>query len=127
MCRQFCFGGYLGNDALWGQTGMDRFVFNTGLNAATNIDKIMDFAVVDDTIWLENAIFTALGAAGALPAAALAANAAGVAGDASDRIIYETDTGKLFYDADGTGAIARVQFATLSVGLALTSFDFLVI
>ena len=119
--------GFLGNDLLWGQAGKDIFLFNTALNAAANIDSILDFVVVDDTIYLENAIFTALGAAGALAAAAFAANATGLAGDASDRIIHETGTGKLFYDADGTGAIAGVHFATLTVGLALTAADFLVI
>ena len=118
--------GFLGNDLLWGQAGADIFLFNTALNAATNVDRIIDFAVVDDTIYLENAIFTALGA-GALAAAAFAANATGLAGDASDRIIYETDTGKLFYDANGSGAgIAGVHFATLTAGLALTAADFFV-
>ena len=118
--------GNLGNDVLWGQAGSDIFHFLTALNATTNVDQIMDFSVVDDGIWLEDAVFTAL-SAGALSAAAFAANATGLAGDASDRVIYETDTGKLFYDADGTGAIAGVQFATLTVGLALTAADFLVI
>ena len=119
--------GNLGNDVLWGQAGNDLFIFLTAPNAATNVDKIMDFAVIDDAIWLENAVFTALGAAGALAAAAFKSNATGLASDASDRIIYENDTGKLFYDADGTGAIAGVQFATLTAGLALTAADFLVI
>ena len=118
--------GLLGNDLIWGQAGSDIFLFNTALNAATNVDRIIDYAVVDDTIYLENAIFTALGA-GALAAAAFAANATGLAGDASDRVIYETDTGKLFYDANGIGGIAGVHFATLTAGLALTAADFLVI
>ncbi|MBD2300691.1 calcium-binding protein, partial [Nostoc sp. FACHB-190] len=32
----------------------------------------------------------------------------------------------LFFDADGTGAIARIQFATLSAGLSLTNADIFV-
>ena len=119
--------GNLGNDVLWGQAGNDIFIFNAALNAATNVDKIMDFAVAGDSIRLENSIFAALGASGALAPAAFAANATGLAGDASDRIIYETDTGKLFYDADGTGAAAAVQFATLTAGLAVTAADFLIV
>ena len=35
-----------------------------------------------------------------------------------------TDSGALFFDADGSGAGARVQFATLGTGLALTAADF---
>ena len=49
-----------------------------------------------------------------------------MAGDASDRIIHETDTGKLFYDGDGFGTAAAVRFATLSAGLLLTAADFYV-
>jgi Ca2+-binding RTX toxin-like protein len=33
----------------------------------------------------------------------------------------------LFYDADGIGGIAAVQFATLGTGLGLTASDFTVI
>ena len=117
--------GGAGNDLLVGGIGSDAFVFNTALSAG-NIDRVTDFSVVDDTIRLENAIFTGL-ANGVLTAAAFVANATGLAGDASDRIIFETDTGNLFFDADGTGAAARVQFAHLNAGLALTNADFLVI
>ena len=53
-----------GNDTLTGNGGNDIFVFNTALSAATNVDIITDFAVANDTIRLENAIFTA----SALPA-----------------------------------------------------------
>jgi serralysin len=43
---------------------------------------------------------------------------------AQQRIIYNSATGGLFYDADGTGASAQVQFAQLKAGLALTTANF---
>lgn len=118
-------GGGLGLDTLTGGAGQDSFVFNTVLGAG-NADKITDFKVIDDSIVLENAIFLGL-ATGGLAASAFAKNLTGAATDALDRIIYETDTGKLFFDADGTGASVRLQFATLATGLALTQADFTVI
>jgi serralysin len=59
-------------------------------------------------------------AAGAFKAGALAT-------DADDRIIYNTTTGALLYDADGTGATAAVQFATLTGTPALNNTEFLII
>jgi len=115
--------GGLGNDKLTGGAGSDNFIFSTALSA--NIDKITDYNVAQDTIRLENAVFTGL-AEGVLSASAFAANASGNAADASDRIIYETDTGKLFYDADGNGGAAKIQFATVDANLALTATDFIV-
>jgi Ca2+-binding RTX toxin-like protein len=116
--------GRLGNDTLTGGDGIDTFVFNTTLGT-TNVDRITDFSDTDDRIRLDDAVFTAL-ATGTLAAAAFAANLTGQATDALDRIIYETDTGRLYYDADGNGAGARVQFAVLSTNLLLTNTDFFV-
>jgi len=117
--------GDAGNDTMNGGAGSDTFEFVSALGAS-NVDRIADFVVVDDTIWLENAIFTSLGA-GALSASAFTSNTTGQATDALDRIIYEVDAGNLYYDADGTGAGARVLFATLSANLAMTAADFFVI
>ena len=117
--------GDSGSDVLTGGSGADIFVFNTEAGLS-NIDRITDFSVADDTIQLENAIFTGL-VAGALSATGFAANASGQAQDSSDRVIYETDSGALFFDADGKGGAAAVQIATLSAGLALTAADFFVI
>lgn len=118
--------GGLGNDTLIGGTGTDTFLFNTALNASTNVDMIGDFAVVDDTIRLDNAIFTALTATGTLSASLFTANAAGIAQDADDRIIYDSDSGRLYYDSNGNAAGGSVHFATVAVSLTLTANDFYV-
>ena len=44
-----------------------------------------------------------------------------------DYLIYETDTGKLLYDADGSGAGIATQIATLGINLTLTAADFMVV
>ena len=102
-------------------------MFNTALNAATNVDQITDFNVAADTIILENAIFSTIVGTGTLTAAQFVANTAGTAQDASDRIVYETDTGRLFYDSNGDAAGGATQFAQLAAGLALTNNDFLIL
>ncbi|WP_442580675.1 calcium-binding protein [Mesorhizobium sp. ASY16-5R] len=116
--------GREGNDTLYGLGGKDTFVFNTKLGA-TNIDTIADFNVADDRFLLSDAVFKALNP-GALASGYFRANTTGLAQDANDHIIYETDTGKLFYDADGLGGAAGIQFAKLAVGLSLTNADFAV-
>ena len=116
--------GGAGNDVLRGGTGLDSFLFNTSLNAANNVDQVIDFSVADDTIVLENAVFTGLTAGELAPGAFRTGSAAA---DADDRIVYNSGTGALLFDVDGLGGAAGVQFATLSTGLALTASDFTVI
>ncbi|WP_428427889.1 beta strand repeat-containing protein [Pararhizobium sp.] len=125
--------GGAGNDTLKGGAGADTFKFNTALSATANVDKITDFSTHRmndfdaDTIWLENGVFTALKNTGVLASGAFHKSASGVAHDADDRLIYETDTGKLFYDSNGNAAGGAVHFATLSANLALTNADFFII
>ncbi len=116
--------GAAGSDTLTGGDGADVFVFNAP-TGSTNVDTITDYSFASDTIELRAAGFTGL-AAGALAGAAFRVNTTGLADDANDRIIYETDSGRLYFDADGIGATARVQFAVLDSGLVLTSADFVV-
>ena len=116
--------GGSGNDTLTGGLGADIFRFTSALSKTDNVDKITDFSVVDDTIYLDDAIFKKL-ALGNLKAADFVIGSKAL--DASDRIIYNSSTGDLFYDADGSGSGAAIQFAKLGTGLALTSADFLII
>ena len=46
--------------------------------------------------------------------------------EVSDRFIYNDATGALFFDPDGTGILAQVQFAQLSGGVTLTNSDIFV-
>ena len=91
--------GGLGADTLTGGSGADSFRFSTAL-AGGNIDRITDFNVAADTIQLAAAVFADAGAVGALALGAFHKSAAGVAHDADDRIIYDTDSGNLYYDED---------------------------
>jgi Ca2+-binding RTX toxin-like protein len=117
--------GGAGNDILIGGAGADSFLFNIGLSAATNVDTIADFSVADDTIHLDNAVFTALATVGTLAATAFTVGAA--AADALDRIIYNSSTGAISYDSDGNGGSAAIAVAQVGTGLALTNADFLVV
>ncbi|HEX2137758.1 MAG TPA: hypothetical protein VHG30_18005 [Microvirga sp.] len=113
--------GGLGNDTLVGEAGRDCFVFDSR-PGSTNIDVIRDFSVADDTIQLNNAIFTKVGPNGKLASEAFWTGAQ--AHDASDRVIYDKATGALYYDADGNGAAVQVKIAQLAAGLAVTAADF---
>ncbi|MFD1983545.1 calcium-binding protein [Mesorhizobium newzealandense] len=119
--------GLGGNDTLSGAQGQDTFVFTTALNASTNVDHITDFSVVDDTLQVDNLIFAALGGNGTLTADQFIKNTTGLAGDGNDHIIYETDTGWLYYDSNGSAAGGSTHFATLAANLAMTNADFVVV
>jgi Ca2+-binding RTX toxin-like protein len=103
-----------GSDVLYGGGGNDTFVFDTALNAATNVDLIADFASGSDKIGLSNAS----GLFDQIATGPLAATAFDIIGDATaatgaTRIAYDPSTGALYYDADGSSAGAAIQFATL--------------
>jgi Ca2+-binding RTX toxin-like protein len=115
-----------GNDELIGRGGQDSFLFDTALSAAVNIDQITDFNVVDDTILLDDDIFSSSLAPGnSVAGSQFVIGSAAL--DAGDRLIYNNATGAVLYDSDGTGPTAAVQFAQLSAGLPLTNFDFFVV
>jgi len=103
--------GGLGNDKLNGGAGKDVFIFNTA--TANNVDTIVDFTTGSDKIQLSKSIFTDAGVTGNLSTDAFWS--AATAHDASDRVIYNSATGALYYDADGNGSVAAVQIAILGV------------
>ncbi|ETI65343.1 type I secretion protein [Sphingobium sp. C100] len=117
--------GGAGSDMLTGGAGNDRFHFGDVLDAATNVDTILDFQK-GDVIELDDAIFSAL-SAGALDAGQFVANADGVATSADNRIIYDTDSSQLFYDADGSLGGAAILFGVVAGHPPLTGADFVVV
>ena len=118
--------GGLGTDILVGLGGEDAFIFNTTLGAS-NVDTISDYTVSEDQIRLDNGTFTNLFATEGNWLTAGEFHIGAAAADANDRIIYDSMTGALYYDADGSGAGTAVQFATLDTGLALTANEFYIV
>ena len=101
-----------GNDALVGGPGADKFVFNAPLNE-NNVDRIMDY-VGSDVLRLDSDIFPGLGTGTLAPGRFHSAPGAHEGNDAGDRIIYDSSSGGLYFDADGSGPAAATLFAFLS-------------
>jgi len=99
-----------------GGKGADRFNFSDCL--VDNVDTVTDFQVGIDKIGLKAGIFTRN------TVSADQFHIGATAADANDHIIYNADTGALYYDADGLGGSDAVQFAKLAKHLALTHADF---
>jgi serralysin len=111
------------NDTLTGGAGADQFTF---YSSTEGIDTITDF------LWQEGdkIAVSASGFGGGLTVGSLSGNQFTIGSAASTavhRFIYNSSTGAMFFDIDGTGGSAQVQFATVSTGLPLISSDILVI
>ncbi|MCE2872012.1 MAG: hypothetical protein LW714_11520 [Oxalobacteraceae bacterium] len=109
--------GYAGNDKLVGGKGSDVFQFTTALDKTTNVDQIVNFKKAGtDTLQLKSSLF---------------ADYRGAQDFITDTttmtdhacIIYNSAKGTLSYDADGTGSIEAVQFATLVGKVTFTADD----
>ena len=112
-----------GRDTLTGGAGADKFYF---ASPSEGIDNITDFVVTDDII---NVSPDSVFGSGLTPNAVITPEQfilGSAAADANDRYIYNQKTGALFFDPDGTGGTAQVQFAQLSTGLAMTNADIFV-
>lgn len=114
--------GGAGNDNLIGGNGKDLFSFNSPIGHG--IDTLTDFNPVDDTIGIDAAGFGNGLVFGTLAETQFVLGTA--AQDESDRLIYNQLTGSLFFDADGTGSIRQVQFATLTTKPVISQTNILV-
>jgi Ca2+-binding RTX toxin-like protein len=122
--------GGLGKDVLTGGKGKDTFVFDTKASKS-NVDKITDFNVKDDSIYLENSVFTKLGRKGTEAKPAKMSEdfftIGSKAKDKNDYLVYDNKKGVLLYDADGSGKGKAVEIATLSKNLKMKAADFFII
>jgi Ca2+-binding RTX toxin-like protein len=106
--------GGAGSDRLSGEAGSDRFLFDAPLSASSNVDVITDFVSGTDKLVLDDDVFAALTAGVAIGVTQLLARpGATQATSEFHRLVYDTTTGNLYYDADGIGGTAAVRFATL--------------
>jgi uncharacterized membrane protein YgcG len=117
------FGGD-GKDVLIGGAGKDTFVFDTKL-VKKQVDTIKGFNAKDDTIQIENKFFKALTKAGKLKADAFWKGEA--AHDADDRIIVSMKKKAIYYDPDGTGEKAQIEFAKFDKLKSISNADFVII
>ena len=115
--------GLGGADTLYGGLGRDNFRFSSSIG--TDYDRVELYIPAQDTILLSRSIFTGI-ASGALAERAFRIGQAAL--DPDDRIIYNSVSGDLYFDADGSKAGAsRLLFAVLDPGLRLTSDDFVIV
>ena len=106
--------GGRGNDLLTGGTGADLFRFD---NPNQGLDTISDFSVSQlDKIQVSATGFSGNLLVGTLTASQFISGAEiNTAMNSSQRFIYNSSSGALFYDADGNGMnFNAVQIATLS-------------
>ena len=128
--------GGLGNDILTGGKGKDFFVFNTHSNDKNNVDFITDFTAGKDHLQLSKTIFAGLntgagiGRGAILKASEFVSSPTATHGTTPDsHLIYNSTSGVLYYDADGSEAGPAVEVAILGTTThpALVASDILVI
>lgn len=130
--------GREGNDTIFGTAGDDLYVFDAAPGEA-NADFILFEKYTteihgfeeDDQLALDNHVMRELGAEGTFSADDerfyAAAGATGGA-EADDRVIFDTEAGLLYYDADGSGGAEAQLIATVRIGgLDLVASDITVI
>jgi len=110
--------GGINNDTLVGGTGIDTLTGGSGRDffqfedLSNQVDLITDFNVADgDKIRVLSTAFSGL-SIGRIQNTQFHYGTSATSVD--HRFIYDLSTGSLFFDADGSGTIAQVHFATLT-------------
>jgi Ca2+-binding RTX toxin-like protein len=110
---------------LSGGAGADEFHFGAPAGTA-DADSITDFVSGSDRIVLGNnhpAVQTAFDGFAPGDERFYAAANASAGHDLTDRVVYDTSSGRLYYDADGSGATPALVMATLQGAPLLAATD----
>ena len=116
------YGGAIA-DILTGGTGNDRFYLDEYSPGIFFGDRITDFAPGEDLIMLDRNAFDEIYSNGELSSSVFTTGSA--AQDADDRIIYDSETGRVYYDPDGTGSATLSIIAIVPPGTELSNTDFI--
>ncbi|MEH2460682.1 beta strand repeat-containing protein [Nostoc sp.] len=115
--------GAEGNDILTGGNGNDTFAFRTYDQGVARVD---DFNATNELIQVSSAGFGGGLLIGSLQKSQFTIGAS--ATTSNQRFIYDSTTGGLYFDSDGSAAaFTQVKFAQLSAGLSLTNNNFVVV
>jgi Ca2+-binding RTX toxin-like protein len=120
--KDFIYGG-AGSDTMTGGLGADTFKY---LSSTEGGDTITDFLAGVDKLQVTGTGFGNL-AAGALNGANFVSGAAPTATAAAPQFLYNSTSGVLSFDADGTGGGVAVNLVTLVGHPALVSTDIVVV
>jgi Ca2+-binding RTX toxin-like protein len=113
--------GGLGQDTLNGGAGADTFLFQL-LPGTT--DTIEDFTTGQDRITVLRAwLGQPAGAEANIPVVNFVSGASPAPTFATPQLLYNTATGLLSFDPDGTGGAAAIPLASLGAGTALAASD----
>lgn len=102
--------GGLGSDTFSGSSGVEYIHFDTAIGNG-DVDTLLLFNSSKDKIVLDHAIFDQIDV-GNLASSAFVKGT--MALDANDRIIYDSATGSLYYDPDGSGSAHQILFAQIT-------------
>lgn len=124
--------GGTGSDRLTGGTGADRFRFDTAATkTSSNLDLLTDFSrSVGDKLSFSKAVFGGFGASTGISSTQLRAGAGVIAAsNTTQRFLYDTTTGILRFDRDGSGSsysalqVAKLGSSSIHPTLAYTDFQ----
>lgn len=111
--------GGKGHDILYGEAGKDVFVFKEF--QSTDSDEIVDFKHKTDMIGIDGDYLTAFKSGKFTPDEFYLGTKAH---DGNDFLIYDKNSGNLYYDDDGNGGHKQHLLATLDHKPTLTAADF---
>jgi Ca2+-binding RTX toxin-like protein len=128
-------GAPTGNDVLVGGAGRDHFVFNDSPNPfvappSATADLVVDFRSGTDELVFDDNVFPTAGPPGEYVAQDprfFAGPGATEGHDSTDRVVYNTTTGDLYYDPDGSGEATAQIIATLQGHPTIAATDISII